>query len=70
MWHHNRTRYTSKIAVDLSHYCLWERIAAGDQPALILEDDVRLTGTHWTQSVLTALNELPQVRMSMLGCTV
>jgi len=61
MWQQNRTRYSSKIAVDLSHYRLWERIAAGEQPAIILEDDVRLTGRTWTQDLLTVLQELPEV---------
>lgn len=62
MWHQNRTHYSGKIAVDLSHFRLWERIAAGSQPALILEDDVRLTGANWTHHLVTVLNELPQVR--------
>lgn len=62
MWQHNRTYYSSKLAVDLSHFRLWERVAASDNPVLIVEDDVRLTGAaNWTRDMLTVLNELPEV---------
>jgi GR25 family glycosyltransferase involved in LPS biosynthesis len=61
MWHHNRTRYSGKVAVDVSHFRVWEKIAASNTPAIILEDDVRLTGRTWSRDLLTVLNELPEV---------
>lgn len=67
MWHHNRTRYSGKVAVDVSHFRLWERIVATNQPAMIFEDDIRLTGSNWTRDLLTALNELPEVRQLVTG---
>jgi hypothetical protein len=66
MWYQNRTRYSSKVAVDISHFRLWQRLAASSQPAIILEDDVKLAGGNWTQHLLTVLNELPQVRLAAL----
>jgi GR25 family glycosyltransferase involved in LPS biosynthesis len=61
MWYQNRTHYSSKVAVDISHFRLWQRLAAADQPAIILEDDVKLTGPSFRKDLLTVLNELPQV---------
>lgn len=61
MWYQNRTRYSGKVAVDLSHFRLWERIAAGSKPAIILEDDVHLTGNNWTQHLIDVLKQLPVV---------
>ena len=61
MWYQNRTRYSSKVAVDISHFRLWQRLAAADQPAIILEDDAKLTGPTFRKDLLTVLNELPQV---------
>ncbi len=61
MWNQNRTRYSGKVAVDISHFRLWQRLAAGNKPAIILEDDVRLTGPTWRKDLLTVLNELPEV---------
>ena len=62
MWYQNRTRYSGKVAVDISHFRLWQRIADTNTSAIILEDDVRLVGANWTQHLLRVLNELPQVR--------
>jgi GR25 family glycosyltransferase involved in LPS biosynthesis len=61
MWHKRQKHYSSKIAVDLSHYRLLERIAASNRSAVILEDDVQLTGKQWLTDLLTTLQELPQV---------
>jgi hypothetical protein len=73
MWRHNRTRYSSKIAVDVSHFCVWEMIASSNRPGIIFEDDIRLTGPNWSRDLLTVLNELPEV-CSVLqlqqGCAV
>jgi hypothetical protein len=66
MWYQNRTRYSSKVAVDISHFRLWQRLAASKQPAIILEDDVKLAGGNWTRHLLTVLNELPQVCLATL----
>jgi GR25 family glycosyltransferase involved in LPS biosynthesis len=40
---------------------LLERIAASNRSAVILEDDVQLTGKQWLTDLLTTLQELPQV---------
>lgn len=64
MWYKRQKHYSSKIAVDLSHYRLLERIAASNRTAVILEDDVQLTGTQWLPDLLTTLQELPQVGLS------
>ena len=61
MWHKQSPWIRSKIAVDLSHYRLLERIVNTGRPAVILEDDAALTGTQWLPDLLTALQELPQV---------
>lgn len=66
MWRNNRTRYSGKVAVDVSHFRVWERIAASNKAAIILEDDVCLTGRTWSQDLLTVLNELPEVRVCVL----
>lgn len=63
MWRNNRTRYSGKVAVDVSHFRVWERVAASNTAAIILEDDVRLTGQTWSRDLLTVLNELPEVRV-------
>lgn len=31
----------------LSHYYLWQRIAATDEPAVVMEDDITLDGAPW-----------------------
>lgn len=61
MWHKHSPWIRSKIAVDLSHYRLLERVVRMGRPAVILEDDVALTGKQWLPDLLTALQELPQV---------
>lgn len=66
MWQHNRTRYSGKFAVDVSHFRVWERIAASNTAGIILEDDVRPTGQTWSRDLLTVLNELPEVRVCVL----
>lgn len=37
-----------EVGCSLSHYSLWQRIAAGREPAIILEDDIHFTGP-WKQ---------------------
>lgn len=64
MWYKRQKHYSSKIAVDLSHYRLLERIAASNSNAVILEDDVQLTGKQWLLDLLTTLQELPQVGLT------
>lgn len=66
MWHNGQPHYRTKIAIDLSHYRLLERLAASNSSAVILEDDAQLTGETWLQDLLTALQELPHVRS--YGC--
>jgi GR25 family glycosyltransferase involved in LPS biosynthesis len=67
MWYRRQQQYRSKIAIDMSHFHMLERIAASNRSTLILEDDAQLTGERWLPDLLTALKELPEVRM---GCSV
>lgn len=69
MWQQNRTRYSGKIAVDISHFRLWQRIADTNTSAIILEDDVKLTGPSWRKDLLTVLNELPELCGRGACCT-
>jgi GR25 family glycosyltransferase involved in LPS biosynthesis len=64
MWKRNEPMIRSKIAIDLSHFRLLERIVATGKPAVILEDDARIDmlGTQWLPNLLQALQELPEVR--------
>jgi GR25 family glycosyltransferase involved in LPS biosynthesis len=65
MWDKNQPLIRSKIAIDLSHFRLLERIVATGRPALILEDDAQIDmmGKQWLPKLLTALQELPEVRV-------
>lgn len=64
MWNRNASLIRSKIAIDLSHFRLLERIVASGKPAVILEDDARIDmmGSQWLSNLLQALQELPEVR--------
>lgn len=63
MWDQGQAFIRSKIAIDLSHFRVLERIAASNRPAVVLEDDAQLdmVGTQWLPDLLTALQELPEV---------
>lgn len=65
LWYRQQKHVSSKIAIDMSHYRLLERVAASNRSALILEDDAQLTGEQWLPDLLTALQELPQVHTSV-----
>jgi GR25 family glycosyltransferase involved in LPS biosynthesis len=62
MWYRRQRQYRSKIAIDMSHYRMLERVAASNRSTLILEDDAKLTGEKWLPDLLTALQQLPEVR--------
>ena len=62
MWKKQQQHYRSKVAIDISHYRLLERIVSSKRTAIILEDDAKLTGQQWLPELLTALQELPQVK--------
>lgn len=62
MWAKQQEHYRAKIAIDLSHYRLLERIVSSNRSAIILEDDARLTGRRWLRDMLRALQELPEVK--------
>jgi hypothetical protein len=64
MWNRKQPYIQSKIAIDLSHFRLLERIVATGRPAVILEDDAQIDmmGKQWLPNLLTALQELPEVR--------
>jgi hypothetical protein len=64
LWYKQQQHYRSKIAVDMSHYRMLERVAASNRSTVILEDDAQLTGEKWLPDLLTTLRELPEVRSS------
>lgn len=66
MWDKGQPLVRSKVAIDLSHFRLLERVARTGRPAIILEDDAQLnmTGKQWLPNLLTALQELPRVGRS------
>jgi hypothetical protein len=64
MWHRQHKHHSVKIAIDLSHYRLLERLESSNRSAVILEDDAQLTGERWLHDLLTVLQELPKVRNS------
>jgi GR25 family glycosyltransferase involved in LPS biosynthesis len=66
MWYRGQRQVRSKIAIDLSHFRLMEHIAASNLSTVILEDDAQLTGERWLPDLLTALQELPEVRMGRI----
>lgn len=69
MWYKGQRHYRSKIAIDMPHFRLLERVAASKRSTLILEDDAQLTGERWLPDLLTALQELPEVR-NMCCCAL
>lgn len=55
---------TTEMAAMASHRTAWERIAASDQPHMVLEDDAVLM--HRTAYVLAALSDLPDAEFVTL----
>jgi GR25 family glycosyltransferase involved in LPS biosynthesis len=45
MWYKQQKHCATKIAIDMSHYRLLERVAASNHSAVIIEDDAQLTGS-------------------------
>lgn len=58
----------TEVGCFLSHLRVWERIAAGTTPAVILEDDVILAD-HWTQAVddLAHLERMDCINLETVG---
>lgn len=64
MWYRQEPHYSSKLAIDFSHFRLLERLAAANlTAAVIVEDDAQIPGKDWLSDLLTTLKELPQVCM-------